>query len=157
MPESLQTAAEALLSRLPEPDANRIPDFSKLSYAEVALILKLADDGKPQTYIAQQIGCSQPTVSRVLSEFRETSDLAKKRAHSLALPAVESLERSWRAAEKAGKSGPQEAILKIAGVLGDESRGVQVLVQIGMSETTAINLSPLAFASDALEQGAGSD
>lgn len=136
MPETnLHTQAEALLSQLPEPASNRIADFSKLSYAEVALILKLADDGKPQTFIAQQIGCSQPTVSRVMSQFSESSYLAKKRAHSLALPAVESLERAWKAAEKTGKSGPQEAILKIAGMLGEETQGPRVIVQIGVKDS----------------------
>lgn len=140
MPD-LQTQTEALLSQLPQPASNRIPDFSKLSYAEVALALKLDADGKTQTFIAQQLGCHQATVSRVLSEFRESSDLAKKRAHALALPAVESLERAWKSAEKTGKSGPQEAILKIAGVLGDESQGPRVLVQIGVKDSdVSINL-----------------
>ena len=127
MPDALQTTTDQA--------ENRITDFSKLSYAEVALIIKLADDGKTQTAIAQLVGVNQSTVSRVLATFDPTQDLAKKRAHSLALPAVESLERAWKAAEKTGKSGPQEAILKIAGVLGDETQGPRVLVQIGIQDS----------------------
>lgn len=77
MPESLQTAAETLLSQLPQPAAKPIPDYSRLDYDEIALLLRLRDAGKTQTEIAQVLGCSQPTVSTVLKEFTDTRELAK--------------------------------------------------------------------------------
>ena len=126
------------------PPQKYIRAFRQLSYADVALILALHDDGKAQTFIAQQLGCDQSTISRILKDFQPTADLAKKRAHRLALPAVESLERAMKAAEKQGKSGPQEAILKISGVLGDESKGPQVLVQIGVKDSEVqVNVIPI--------------
>lgn len=157
MPESLQTAAEALLDRLPQPDAKPIPDYTHLTRSEEALILKLAKDGLTQTAIAQRLECSQPTVSRVINEFSDTSDLGKQKAHNLALKAVLKLEQSMDAAAEKGTSGPMDSILKIAGVLGDESQGPRVIVQIGVKDSdVSVNLSPMTFASDAPNPGAGS-
>jgi len=55
-----------------------IPDFSRLSMADEALILKLHDDGRPQTSIADMVGCSQSTVSLVLRTFADTRLEAKR-------------------------------------------------------------------------------
>ncbi len=61
-----------------------IRDYSRLTPADVALILKLADDGRTQTYIAQQIGCHQSSVSDVLATFTDTREAAKRLAHNAA-------------------------------------------------------------------------
>lgn len=116
---------------LPQP----IRDYSRLSRAELALILKLSDDGKTQVFIAQQIGCHQSTVSDVLKDFHDTTGLAKRKAHNLALKSVLKLEQSMDAAAEKGTSGPMDSILKIAGVLGDESIGPRVIVQIGIQDS----------------------
>lgn len=127
-------------------DAKPLVDYSRLTYAETALLLKLADDGKTQTFIAQQLGCSQTTVSMILRTFADSTDIAKRKARNLSLKAVHKLEESMEAAVEKGTSGPMDSILKIAGVMGDDSSGPRVIVQIGMNEIT---LSPTTFASDA--------
>lgn len=127
-------------------DAKPLVDYSRLTYAETALLLKLADDGKTQTFIAQQLGCSQTTVSMILRTFADSTDIAKRKARNLSLKAVHKLEESMEAAAEKGTSGPMDSILKIAGVMGDDSSGPRVIVQIGMNEIT---LSPTTFASDA--------
>lgn len=60
----------------------RIADRSQLSRAEDALILKLSADGKTQTEIAQLVGCNQSSVSRVLSRFLDTREVAKRILHN---------------------------------------------------------------------------
>lgn len=133
MPETPNTAPEC------------IPARARLDDADKGMIVFLAGKGKTQTEIAQVVGCDQSVVSRWLQKIEPTVDLAKKRAHNLALPAVESLRRSMRSAEKTGKSGPQEALLKMAGCLGDESIGPRVIVQIGIQDSEVqigMGLSP---------------
>lgn len=83
MPESLQVQAD-VQSQPPEPAESRIPDPNRLSRHDEAMILKLAEDGRTQTEIAQLIGTTQPTVSRVLSAFGDTRSLAKRIAHNAA-------------------------------------------------------------------------
>lgn len=125
--------------------AQPLVDYSRLTYAETALLLKLADDGKTQTYIAQQLGCSQTTVSHVIRTFSDSTDIAKRKARNLSLKAVDKLEESMDAAAEKGTSGPMDSILKIAGVLGDESQGPRVIVQIGMQDSDVqinLGLSP---------------
>lgn len=122
--------------------AEPITDYSRLSRAEESLVLQLAADGKTQTFIAQQLRCSQSTVSRVIHDFSDTTGLAKKKAHNLALKAVEKLESSMDAAVTKGTSGPMDSILKIAGMMGDESAGPRVIVQIGVKDSdVSIGLS----------------
>lgn len=128
---------------LTEPAEKRIAAYRQLSRPEEALVLQLAADGKTQTFIAQQLGCHQSTVSRVIHDFTDTTGLAKKKAHNLALKAVEKLESSMDAAVTKGTSGPMDSILKIAGVLGDESQGPRVIVQIGVKDSdVSVSVSP---------------
>lgn len=77
--------------------AELIRDYSRLSMAEESLILKLADDGLTQTQIAQRVGCSQPTVSNVLSEFADTRHIARKRLNSSAAAIAERLSQTKHA------------------------------------------------------------
>lgn len=136
MPEALQTAD-------PIHDAERIPDYSRLSYSEIGLILKLEADGKTQTYIAQQLGCSQPTVSRVLSELRDTTGLARKRLNNLALKAANKLDEAMDAAAEQGKSGPMDSVLKATGLLGhDVSGGVTVICGGDVGDVLIVSPGP---------------
>ena len=128
---------------MPDAALQPIPNYSRLSRQDEALILKLSDDGKTQTDIAQLIGCSQSTVSVVLNEFLDTRSLASKKANNLSLRAVLKLEESMNPAAESGKSGPMEAILKMAKLLGSEDgAGPKVIVQIGVKDSdVTINLS----------------
>lgn len=78
--EGLQRQAEAIADTFPDP-AKRIPDHSRLSRTEEILILQLHAEGKTQTAIAQVIGCSQPTVSRVVNDYTDSRVLAKAVLH----------------------------------------------------------------------------
>lgn len=136
MPESLQTQAEALLDQLPQPASQPITDYSRLSLADIAHILRLADAKYTQTYIAEQVQCSQPTVSRILNIFSDHRDLAQRRANNASLEMVESMIRGAKKAEEQGKSGPQEGVLTVARLMkSDESSGPKVIVQIGVKDS----------------------
>lgn len=113
----------------------RIDDYSKLDDADKALIYQLHRVEKTQTEIALIVGCSQSAVSRWLKRLNPTDEVAKSYAHNLALKAVLKLETAMDAASDQGKSGPMDSILKIAGVLGDESQGPKVIVQIGVKDS----------------------
>lgn len=113
---------------MPETALEPIRDFTRLTPADIALILKLADDGRKQTDIAQVVGCSQSTVSQALHEFTDTREIAKRLAN--------------RAAEKLTKRVIDEAdvdqsleVLDRIGVLEkrqqESGRGNNVLVVIG--------------------------
>lgn len=56
----------------------RIADYSRLTEAELSLVLKLNEDGLSQTQIAQRLDCSQATISRTLAVFTDTRPLARR-------------------------------------------------------------------------------
>ena len=62
----------------------RIRDYSRLTQTEIILALKLAEEGLTQSQIAQRVGCTQPTISRLLSEYGDSRELAKRRLHNAA-------------------------------------------------------------------------
>jgi hypothetical protein len=123
---------------MPETLEKRIADYAKLSQADIALVLKLRDDGHTQTAIAEKVGCSQPTVCRILETFSSTVNLAKLRtnnkAQALAMAAV-------KGSIKAARDGKPEAALEILDRIDvinkrrDEpsSSQVMVIVQQGSS------------------------
>ena len=113
-----------------------IPDYSHLSRDEEKRICALSSEGYTQTSIAQLIGCSQSTVSTVLADYTDTKFLAARKADNLALKAVLKLEEAMDPAAESGKSGPMEAILKMAKLLGSEDgSGPKVIVQIGVKDS----------------------
>ena len=137
---------------LPE---KRIPDRSHLTRAEDVLILKLHAEGKSQVDIAAVIGCSQPTVSRTLAEYEDTSILAKYRVRNSALKLVD------RVIADADVDQSLEVLDRI-GVLEkrnvDSGRAGQVNIVIGMPGQPAgpdvtIDVSPLPFAPQCPEVG----
>ena len=158
---SLTAQAQALADTyLPAPEP--IPDYSRLSRAEEALILKLHHDGQTQTTIAKQLGCAQSTVSRVLTDFSDTRELAKLRTHNRALDIAEA---AVNGAIKAASEGKPEAALEIMDrqdVLArkqlDTGRGGNVNIVIGMPEQPAgpkpvFDVSPSPFAPECSEIG----
>lgn len=62
----------------------RIAVKPQLTRAEDALIVHLAMEGKSQGEIAQRLNCHQSSVSRVLSLYQDTRELAKWKLHSAA-------------------------------------------------------------------------
>lgn len=138
MNESLTSQAEALLERVPDAAPERIGDFTRLTPADTALILKLKDAGKTQVETAQIIGCSQSAVSRCLAEFFDTrleaahilrggaSELAKrivkKAGPMVALETLRDLEVSQKRAPDQGKGGG------VTVVIGVQDSDVQVQI-----------------------------
>jgi len=114
----------------------RIPEYSRLTPADISLILQLSEAGKTQTQIAETVGKTQPTVSRCLSEFNDTANLAKRKAHNLAYKAVQKLDEAMDEAALKGRSAPQEAILKLAGLLEQDTTRAGVTVIVGGQEAT---------------------
>ena len=130
------------------PAPKPIPDYSRLSYTETGLVLKLSLEGLTQTQIAQRLDCSQSTVSDVLRAYQDTRELAtaKLRNGSLKLAervlsdadvdqSIDVLERIQVLEPKQSQSG---------------TAGVQIL--IGMPAAAA-GLDPILLVSDS---GAGS-
>lgn len=138
MMHSLEEQAEALLERVPDALEKPIPNFSRLTKEDIALMLKLRDAGKTQVEIAQVIGCSQPTVSQTLAEFIDTrleaanilrggaSELAKrivkKAGPMVALETLRDLEVSQKRAPDQGKGGG------VTVVIGVQDSDVQVQI-----------------------------
>lgn len=113
-----------------------VTDYKRLTRADLALILKLHDDGRSQTFIAQQIGCHQSSVSDVLIDFKDTTTIARQKARNLSYKAVQKLDEAMDTAAEKGRSGPQEAILRLAGLLEQEGTKGGVTVIVGGQEAT---------------------
>ena len=89
-PKSAQEIAD---SYLPEKVASRIPREDKDSDIRDAKVLELSKHGLTQTAIAQQLGITQPTVSRILDKYVDTRTLAKLRLHNSAASLTERVIR----------------------------------------------------------------
>lgn len=108
----------------------RIPDHTRLSRGDQALILKLREDGRTQVEIAQLVGCHQSSVSRLLQDFSDTRLLAR-----------ETLRRdAHRFAERVVESADVDQSLEVLDRLevlpkrqSDSKGGVSVLIGINAS------------------------
>ena len=125
--------------------AKPIPDYSRLSRADEALILKLAHDGRQQTDIAQLVGCSQGTVSNVLTAFTDTRPLARltlnSNAQRLAKRVIEkaNVEESLEVLERIEVLPPKQES-------GHNNLAMQVIVNMPgqtRSEPPVLDLSPV--------------
>ena len=67
--------SDAQTSALTPPERKR--DYSRLTQAEVGVLLQLRNLGKTQTEIAQTLQCDVSAVSRWLAKLQDTSDIAK--------------------------------------------------------------------------------
>jgi transposase len=143
--------------------AKCLTDQSQLSDDDKALVLTLAQRDLSQAAIADIVGCHQTSVGRWLSRFESTVPLARKRALSRALEAVDA---SFDGAVKAAKDGKPEAAMELADRVGAlhkrqvESSSSQVQIVIGMpgqpagpAPVFAAVVSPLPFAPECLESG----
>jgi predicted transcriptional regulator len=114
--------------------AKPIPDYSRLSYSEIALAVKLREDGLTQDQIAQRLGCSQPTICQLLKEFSDTRPLAKLKANNLALKLLQRVEQQANVEESL-------EVLDRTGVIEkrqvDTGRGGNVNIVIGMPGAAA--------------------
>jgi len=112
------------------------PDYSRLSRDEINSLIALHKAGKTQTEIAQILQCSVPTVHEWVHKLTDTTDFAKLRARNLAARAVDKLDEAMDEAALKGRSAPQEAILKLAGLLEQDTTRAGVTVIVGGQEAT---------------------
>lgn len=125
--------------------AQPIRDYSRLTRADHAAILKLRDLGKTQVEIAQVIGCNQSTISDVLVAFEDTRTLAghilrngasrlaetvvKTKHAGTALEALRDMEVSQKRAPDQGKGGGVQVFI------GVQDGDVQVNIQADVRES----------------------
>jgi predicted transcriptional regulator len=134
IPQRIDERQETDITLLTEGGEVEDVAYKRLSAAQIALILQLSEAQKTQTEIAQIIGVTQATVSRTLSKFRPTTQLAELRAKAAALPAVRALVDNMESALKDGDTKPVELVLELAGMRKKDSgnQAQQVNVVVGM-------------------------
>lgn len=98
----------------------------RLTAEEIGLVLKLHKEGLTQAAIAQRLDCDQSTVSKWLARLTDTTETAKAFLRGQAFRMARNLVVNGRASDH-GK-----ALVGLS-VLGDESGGPRVTVQIGAS------------------------
>lgn len=81
-----------------------------LTDSQINTVLKLSARGKSQADIAEQLGVSQSTVSRLLERYPDTSGIAIARLRSAAEKMAENL---IEAAQKAAEKGNADAALEV--------------------------------------------
>ena len=119
------------------------PAYQRMTVAETQLMLKLRDDGLTQVQIAQRLGRAQSTISDALSEWEDSTDLARRYFDAQAL----------RMAKNVVENGqPRDHNVALAGrnVLKQESSEIKIAVGVslpGMSfvsshGTDSMTLSP---------------
>jgi DNA-binding CsgD family transcriptional regulator len=120
-------------------ESGKQPAYSRLSRAEEAQILRLSVEGLTQVQIAAQLGRSQSTVSHVLADFANTTEIARKHLESRAIQAAEAWTGSLVAAAEKGDHKPAKELLQAVGVVQKDgpSQAQQVQVVVGMPGSTA--------------------
>jgi predicted transcriptional regulator len=108
---------------------------TRLTQAEVGLLLQLHKDGLTQAQIAQRFGITQQAVSKWLDATTDTTDTAKLYLRGSALRMAQNIVKKGRAADHV-------AALKGLSVLTEE-RSAGLVVQIGVKDSdVTIHLSP---------------
>jgi predicted transcriptional regulator len=114
------------------------PKYDRLTRSDIGLMLKLRKDGLTQAEIAQRLGCNQPTVSKWLGQFTDSTDHAKEYLRGQALRMAKNIVHK-------GLARDHVAALKGLNVL-EEQQNAGVIVQIGVSVDMATpTLSPLVL------------
>lgn len=134
MPKAKRSSA---LAELPD---NAKPDYSRLTPADISLILKLRDADKTQTEIAAVIGCSVSSVCRCLQDFADTRLTAKAKLQNAALrlterviqdadvdQSLELLDRIGVAEKRQERTGATQGVQIVIGMPGQPAAQPPVL------------------------------
>jgi hypothetical protein len=123
-----------------EADESKKPGYRRLTLAQEAQIVRLAAEDLNQTQIAEVIGCSQSAISRVLSEFTNTTAAARKLLEASALQASRDWVSSLGPAAEKGDHKPARELLQAVGVVQKDgpTQAHQVQVVVGMPGQTAL-------------------
>lgn len=124
-----------------QPHSDTLTDGRKrLTHRDIALILKLAEAGKMGKEIAGVIGVSEATVSRTLTEWADTREIARRYLDRSAL----------QVAERAAVESEPLAVLERIGVVeGPKSQGPSVAVLIG-GQSQPLSPPQIVIASETL-------
>ena len=107
-----------------------------LSPADLALMLKMRQDGLTQSSIATRFGVDQSYISKVLSEFEDTTDLSKSFLRGQSLKMARNIVKNGRAADHV-------AALKGLSVLHDEHHSSVTVIVGGTGQVNiGVGLSP---------------
>lgn len=130
-PDTLQDVA---LDSIPAYIPGTGPAYARLTVTDIGLALALHDEGKSQVEIAQRLGVTQASISRLLKKLSGDSSviatrLLKARAYRSAIRVAHIAEKGR--ADEALKAA--KVVLTASGVLStDTNINVGVQVQIGM-------------------------
>ena len=110
-----------------------------LSTSEIALCLKLHQDGFSQAQIAQRLDVNQSSICRTLKHFDDpTITLAKARLDAEALPAVRRVIKLGRNRDARVALGANKTILEATRLLStDTGSNINVAVVIGLPDQPA--------------------
>jgi DNA-binding MarR family transcriptional regulator len=106
----------------------------RLTQQQIGLILQLANAGRNQPQIAEQLGIDDSTVSRTLANFSDGRELARKRLEGGALRLAETVIRTKDAATALKALGKLDVVRE-----DQASTGNQMMVMLGNAE---LPLSP---------------
>jgi transcriptional regulator len=121
-------------------------DRSRLTASEIGLLYQLHKDGLTQVEIAQRLGCTQPTVSKWLARFVDSTAPAKEYLRGQALRMAQNIVETGRAADHI-------KALEGINVLAPEHAG-GITVQIGVkADTVELIASTFASPTPTLSEG----
>ena len=123
MSEGLRQQAEAIANTY----SRRIPPEDKPNDVRDAKVLSLDKQGFTQTEIAQKLGVSQATISRILDRYVDTRELAKLRLHNSAASLAERVIQDADVEQSLEVLDRIDVVVKRQGE-GRNTGGVQVLV-----------------------------
>jgi hypothetical protein len=109
-----------------------------LSPADLALMLKMSQEGQTQATIGRRFGVDQSYISKVLAEFHDTTDLSKSFLRGSALKMARNIVKNGRAADHV-------AALKGLSVLADEQHSSVTVIVGGSGQVNiGVALSPIS-------------
>ena len=110
---------------------------TRLTQAELALVLQLHKDGLTQAQIAQRFGVTQQAISKWLNATTDTTETAKLFLRGSALTMAQNIVKKGRAADHV-------AALKGLNVLTEQAQS-GITIQIGIKDSDVqVALSPLS-------------
>jgi uncharacterized protein YjcR len=130
------------LQPLPDTGPAYVPSYKRITPQQRLLIRQLHREGKSQPEIAQILGCSQPTISKWLAEFIDTTSDANEFLRNKALAMAKDIEKN-------GKPDVKLKALQGLGVASENSGGPAVVIQIGgQNADIQVSFAPVSQASE---------
>lgn len=111
------------------------PDYTRLTQLEIKRLFQMHSAGMTQQAIAEQLGCSQRTVSTWVQDLTDTTDLAKLYLRGQALRMSQNVVKNGRAAD-------HNIALKGLNVLEEQQAGGLTIVVGAGSDVKIGILSP---------------